>query len=60
MGKIFETPNHALELALDNAQLYNDVVDSIAWNSINIHLHDEATKARKYLLQGINGHVNAG
>jgi hypothetical protein len=60
MTKKTENQNKDLESALHDAHLYNDTVDSISWSGINVHLKDKATKAQKYLIQGLSGDVKAG
>ena len=49
-----------LESGSDNVHLYNDQIDSISWESINVHLYDKSTKMEKHLLQDITGNAKAG
>ena len=60
MAEEAEAQDKDLEGGVQDAHLYNDIVDSISWSGINVHLQDKATKSQKYLIQGLSGDVKAG
>lgn len=46
--------------APDDVHLYNDEVDSLSWDTINVRVRDKGTAETKNLLWDIDGEVKAG
>ncbi len=59
-AKMVKTHFDDVETASNDIHLHNDTVDTLFWDNISVKIHDKSTGKDKYILQDVDGDVQAG